>query len=1079
MTVSPFPAEAQYARQLDAHYQQIRRVILDRQHPVSGLLPASTAITVHGNYTDAWVRDNVYSILAVWGLALAFRKYAPGDRRTYELEYSVVRLMRGLLTAMMRQAAKVERFKQTQDPLDALHAKYDTSSGEPVVGDDEWGHLQLDATSLYLLILVQMIASGFDLIWSLDEVSFIQNLVYYIGRTYRTPDYGIWERGNKINHGNPELNASSIGLAQAALEALSGFNLFGSRGDQASVIHVLPDEITRMALTLTSLLPRESASKEVDAATLSVIGFPAFAVEDTNLVERTRQKIVARLEGRYGCKRFLRDGHQTVLEDTTRLHYEPWELKQFEHIECEWPLFFCYLLLDGLFRGNPSEAQDYLARLRGLQVQQDGLGLLPELYYVPEAHLAAERATPGSQPRLPNANIPLVWAQSLFWLGEMLLAGLLDPGDLDPLGRRLRRRPLRPKVQVALIAEDEVLQAELAAYAIATQTPSQVAPIQIRHAEDLALVYAEVGCNAQLGLSGRPIRRLRSLTTSRIYRLAGALVVFLPACFDPQQFYLTLDYHFLVAQIRGELAYLQQHWHLPGRPTLTLLLTRTLFESGREALLDLIQELNTGACNGVEIQLGPLQQMLRTAAIERIDNLPGFRFPDTAVQNRQLECWLLTHDARQDRPLSHVQEFAVELETSPNILLNRLLQSANLYEQVELLQALVQLQGLDWETGWGEGSPILLRDLLLEVYNQASHHRYWGIIRRVAGLLGWVDMGLSDAVTDLLIRQKQIAVGKAYTPDSLITHPLSATEIAVKITAFCREDIREVVLSQEILLYLDVLIKDDPSAFKGFLTLRVGYLILLLTSELAAELHLTQDEAYECLMQLSPFEVKQRLRQVLRDYRSLSGLLRDQESLHLRSSAQAINWQVTPTAETTTSDEVPSRGWRWQRQRYGAFNRVPREFYPAIWEVMHHCRGLVIGDKLERRNRLDSRPLIFETTPGEKNFALRIEHLLNKIDAPEYRQVNVEALMALAAFVQENPGFQLDDYIVLDVLVGHAVRLAWLADHPTEAGDYETQKALAWQRFYEESPTACQRYVIDAVRFLLSVQPLATSLNPL
>jgi phosphorylase kinase alpha/beta subunit len=32
---------------------------LARQHPVTGLLPASTAITVHGDYTDAWVRDNV------------------------------------------------------------------------------------------------------------------------------------------------------------------------------------------------------------------------------------------------------------------------------------------------------------------------------------------------------------------------------------------------------------------------------------------------------------------------------------------------------------------------------------------------------------------------------------------------------------------------------------------------------------------------------------------------------------------------------------------------------------------------------------------------------------------------------------------------------------------------------------------------------------------------------------------------------------------------------------------------------------------------------------------------------------
>ena len=38
-----------------------------------------------------------------------------------------------------------------------------------------------------------------------------------------------------------------------------------------------------------------------------------------------------------------------VLQDPYRLHYEPAELEIFENIECEWPLFYCYLLLDGLF----------------------------------------------------------------------------------------------------------------------------------------------------------------------------------------------------------------------------------------------------------------------------------------------------------------------------------------------------------------------------------------------------------------------------------------------------------------------------------------------------------------------------------------------------------------------------------------------------------------------------------------------------------------------------------------------------------------------------------------------------------
>ena len=42
-------------------------------------------------------------------------------------------------------------------------------------------------------------------------------------------------------------------------------------------------------------------------------------------------------------------------QDPKRLHYEPWELQMFENIECEWPLFFAYLVLDGIFYGNKDQ----------------------------------------------------------------------------------------------------------------------------------------------------------------------------------------------------------------------------------------------------------------------------------------------------------------------------------------------------------------------------------------------------------------------------------------------------------------------------------------------------------------------------------------------------------------------------------------------------------------------------------------------------------------------------------------------------------------------------------------------------
>ena len=68
--------------------------------------------------------------------------------------------MRGLHIAMINQMEKVEKFKYSQSTKECLHAKYCVKTGKTAVGDNEWGHLQLDATSLFLLQLAQMTASG-------------------------------------------------------------------------------------------------------------------------------------------------------------------------------------------------------------------------------------------------------------------------------------------------------------------------------------------------------------------------------------------------------------------------------------------------------------------------------------------------------------------------------------------------------------------------------------------------------------------------------------------------------------------------------------------------------------------------------------------------------------------------------------------------------------------------------------------------------------------------------------------------------------------------------------------------------
>lgn len=149
-------------------------------------------------------------------------------------------------------------------------------------------------------------------------MAFVQNLVYYVERSYRTPDFGMWERGSKYNDGTPEIHASSIGMAKSALEAINGCNLFGEKGASWSVVYVDIDAHNRNRSIFETMLPRESSSKGVDSSLIPTLSFPAFASHEERLVDQSKENIISRLRGKYGFKRFNRDGFLSTLEDKTR-----------------------------------------------------------------------------------------------------------------------------------------------------------------------------------------------------------------------------------------------------------------------------------------------------------------------------------------------------------------------------------------------------------------------------------------------------------------------------------------------------------------------------------------------------------------------------------------------------------------------------------------------------------------------------------------------------------------------------------------------------------------------------------------
>ncbi|XP_032439280.1 phosphorylase b kinase regulatory subunit alpha, skeletal muscle isoform isoform X5 [Xiphophorus hellerii] len=1061
--------------------------------------------------------------------------------------------MRGVLQCIMRQLDKVEKFKYSRSTKDSLHAKYNTRTCATVVGDDQWGHLQVDATSLFLLFLAQMTASGLHIIYTQDEVDVIQNLMFYIEAAYKVADYGMWERGDKTNQGITEINASSIGTAKAALEALDELNLFGAKGGPGSVVHALADDIQHCQSILTSMLPRASISKEVDAGVLAIITYPAFAVEDMSIVNMTKEEIISKLQGRYGCCRFLRDGHRTPREDPNRLYYESAELKLFENIECEWPLFWTYLILDGIFSNSHEQVLEYQEALEAILIKQkDGIRLLPELYSVPPDKVEEEYMNPHSVERIPMGKCPLKWGQSLYILGKLLSEGFLAPGEIDPLNRRFSTIP-KPDVvvQVSILAETDEIKGLLMKNGINVETVADIHPIHVQPSRVLSHIYARLGRNPRLGLTGRPYRRIGVLGTSKFYIIRNTIFAFTPQFIDHQQFYLALDNKMIVEMLRNEIAYLASRWRITGRPTVTFPISQTMLTEDRTdldpAVIATLKKLQDGYYGGARTQTGKLSEFLTTSCCAHLSFLDGkgsgsmgrhgdqyddddddddddgdgymheLRCDDEADDLAQYLDHLLAHSSpkkskrqpgglgrfkaaatktkemvslmnkAQDLNVHNVnmylpsklfhscqpslnlnlpdpsepqetQSSAVSVTAESGIprdesgaidydaLVQLLKDTKNLQDQADILYILFKDKGMEWDTQLqGKGSTV--RSLLSELYEKAGDLKHWGLIRMISGMLKKKVEELDSACSDLLAHQKHLTVGLPPEPrEKTITAPIPPDQLAALIDEASDNNISLAILTQEIMVYLAMSIRTQPSLFSEMFRLRIGLIIQVMATELAQSLSCSGEEATESLMSLSPSELKNLLHHILsgkefgvqRSVREadvgvspaisihhlgntgatkseragISKLKSDMKMLERRLSmldpskgirAQSMDvesiesgrYRLSSVESIDVPDSFPvskdTRHGQWLRRRRldGALNRVPVGFYQKVWKILQKCHGLSIEGFVLPSSTTR------EMTPGEIKFSVHVETVLNRVPQPEYRQLLVEAILVL------------------------------------------------------------------------------------
>ncbi|KAG5336053.1 KPBB kinase, partial [Acromyrmex heyeri] len=986
-------------KQLDIYYGIVKRQLLRYQSCITGLFPQISSDRKVGS-----VRESIYCAAAIWSLYQAYRRIDDDRGKSYELGQSTIKCMRGILECWIKQSSRIELFKKNQCDRYALHCKFHLDTGDEIYKDIDYHHLQIDIVSLYLIFLVQMISSGLQIIYTQDEVAFVQNLVYYVERAYRTPDYGMWERGSRYNDGTPEIHASSIGIAKSALEAINGCNLFGEKGASWSVIYVDIDAHNRNRSIFETMLPRESSSKSVDAALLPTISFPAFATHEEVLYNETKASIVRRLKGNYGFKRFGRDGYKTVLENKQRRYYKSGEIKDFDNIECEWPLFYIFMIIDGVFKSLQEQVEEYQNLLKA-RVQKDlnGDPIVPMCYYVPVENLETERNEPCSAYRLPSDEgrgpkfmddvTPIyLWNQAMFVIAQLLTAGLLHINELDPIRRYLPsyNRPRRAGrysafqgthtdlvVQIVLIAESMRLQAMMATYGIQTQTPHEVEPVQILSSTQLVKVYQKLGVNKKLNLQGRPARPIGSLGTSKVYRVCGMTVLCYPLIFEVSEFYLYRDMALLIDDIKTELQFVGKYWRLSGRPTVCLLIREEHMRDPQfKKMLDLFAMLKKGYCDKTKVRIGRLQNLISSSCIEHLDFVNSMETDLDLTQFKQLQHDYIGYQSLTDVPKAiayseSFKDYSYMLTESLGNILNELHNSIGLYAKCQLYGILIKREGINYEI-----NGVTVRDNLRSLYQQAGSLRFWMVVRYCSSLLHHTVDSISPFITGVLVKGKQIAVGVIGQKETVFDKPMTPTEIqSVMYSTIQPHNVVQAVLQQEILLYCGRLIGTNPEMFKGILKIRIGW--VLEAMKLYLQMFVKNTKPIE---NYSPYEVRQFLIKVL------------------------------TVKEWAHKENLTVLG---RRKIEGCLCRVPAHFYNQVWEVLMRCPGGIVvnGRELPQQTTLSS------MTRSELTFALLVESLLHHIQLPEYRQIIIELLSIISTILLRNPELSFQKQLDLNQLV--------------------------------------------------------------
>ncbi|PIN81472.1 glycoside hydrolase family 15 [Candidatus Woesearchaeota archaeon CG10_big_fil_rev_8_21_14_0_10_32_9] len=325
--------------------------ILKNLQYTSGLFAASKKESSTG-YDKSWLRDNFYECLAFYILE---------DWTTVEKTYTA------LLNIFLKHEYKLDYAIASKPKYkhEYIHARFHPETFDEFWED--WGNKQNDSIGAILFMIGKLEQRNPKILLKGEhQIRIVNKLVKYLNSIeyWHDEDSGMWEM-------NEEVHASSVGACVSGLREVSKL-------PEIEVPEVLLRSGER---TLNHLLPRESKTKFVDLALLSLI-YP-YNVVNKKQKEEILRNVEYQLLKKHGVIRYKNDHYYNKNPDG----YSE---------EAEWCFGLSWLAIIYEHLGRREKAEYFVELMLETATDQG----VPELYY--------------SNSTKYNDNTPLGWAESLF-----------------------------------------------------------------------------------------------------------------------------------------------------------------------------------------------------------------------------------------------------------------------------------------------------------------------------------------------------------------------------------------------------------------------------------------------------------------------------------------------------------------------------------------------------------------------------------------------------------------------------------------------------------------------------------------